>query len=83
VAVVVLASAVLGHAIARTILDPLRLLVQGAEKIQDGEYGHVIDLTGTEDAPTEFKQLVRAFNRCPPPCSRTWRPLRPPPARTS
>jgi diguanylate cyclase (GGDEF)-like protein len=63
VAVVVMASAVLGHAIARTILDPLRLLVQGAEKIQDGEYGHVIDLTGTEDAPTEFKQLVRAFNR--------------------
>lgn len=60
---VVLASAFLGHAIARTILDPLRLLVQGAEKIQDGEYGHIIDLSETVDAPTEFKQLVRAFNR--------------------
>ncbi len=56
-------SAWLGHAIARTILDPLRLLVQGAQKIQDGEYGHVIDPEATRDAPTEFKQLVRAFNR--------------------
>lgn len=56
-------SAMLGHAIARTILDPLRLLVQGAQKIQDGEYGHLIDPAATRDAPTEFKQLVRAFNR--------------------
>ncbi|MDP2847210.1 MAG: diguanylate cyclase [Humidesulfovibrio sp.] len=56
-------SAFLGHAIARTILDPLKLLVQGAQKIQDGEYGHIIDPAATLDAPTEFKQLVRAFNR--------------------
>lgn len=59
----VLLSALLGHAIARTILDPLRLLVKGAQKIQDGEYGHMIDPAATSDAPTEFKQLVRAFNR--------------------
>ncbi len=63
IALVVIFSALIGHAIARTILDPLRLLVQGAEKIQDGEYGHVIDPAATHDAPTEFKQLVRAFNR--------------------
>ena len=63
VGLVVVASAVLGHAIARTILDPLRLLVQGADRIQDGEYGHVIDLSEAGDAPIEFKQLMRAFNR--------------------
>ena len=63
IALVVVFSAFLGHAIARTILDPLRLLVQGAQRIQDGEYGHVIDPAATTDAPTEFKQLVRAFNR--------------------
>ena len=63
VSLIVVASALLGHAIARTILDPLRRLVQGAEKIQNGEYGHVIDLAETADAPTEFKQLMRAFNR--------------------
>lgn len=62
-ALVVIFSALLGHAIARTILDPLRQLVQGADKIQDGEYGHVIDPAATRDAPMEFKQLVRAFNR--------------------
>jgi len=63
IGLVVLFSALLGHAIARTILDPLKLLVQGAQKVQDGDYGHVIDLSGTPGAPTEFKQLVRAFNR--------------------
>jgi len=63
IALVVAASALLGHAIARTILDPLRMLVQGAEKIQDGDYGHVINLADAADAPTEFKQLMRAFNR--------------------
>lgn len=63
IALVIVFSALLGHAIARTILDPLRLLVQGAQKLQDGEYGHVIDPAATNDAPTEFKQLVRAFNR--------------------
>jgi diguanylate cyclase (GGDEF)-like protein len=63
VALVVVASALVGHAIARTVLDPLRMLVQGAEKIQDGDYGHVINLADAKDAPTEFKQLMRAFNR--------------------
>jgi len=63
IAMVVVASAVLGHAIARALLDPLRLLVQGAQRIQDGEYGHIIDLADTAEAPREFKQLVRAFNR--------------------
>lgn len=63
IALVAVFSAFLGHAIARTILDPLKLLVQGAQKIQDGEYGHVIDPAATHDAPMEFKQLVRAFNR--------------------
>lgn len=63
ITLVVVFSALIGHAIARTILDPLRLLVQGADKIQDGEYGHLIDPAATRDAPTEFKQLVRAFNR--------------------
>jgi diguanylate cyclase (GGDEF)-like protein len=63
VALVVVASAILGHAMARSILDPLHLLVQGAEKVQDGEYGHVIDLTDVTDAPKEFRQLMRAFNR--------------------
>lgn len=63
VALVVVASALLGHAIARTILAPLRLLVQGADKIQDGEFGHVIDLSEVGEAPIEFKQLMRAFNR--------------------
>ncbi|MBI5519180.1 MAG: sensor domain-containing diguanylate cyclase [Desulfovibrio sp.] len=62
-ALAVVFSAIIGHTIARTILDPLRLLVQGAEKIQDGEYGHIIDPAATRDAPMEFKQLVRAFNR--------------------
>jgi len=62
-AVMLAFSSALGHAIARTILDPLKLLVQGAEKIQDGEYGHTIELADTRDTPTEFKQLVRAFNR--------------------
>lgn len=59
---VILFSALLGHAIARTILDPLRLLVQGAKRIQNGEYGHEIDPVETRDAPVEFRQLVQAFN---------------------
>jgi diguanylate cyclase (GGDEF)-like protein len=63
VALVVTASALLGHTIARAILDPLRLLVSGAQRIQEGGYGHVIDLAQAHDAPTEFKQLVLAFNR--------------------
>ena len=60
-ALVVVLSAALGHTIARTILDPLRLLVQGANKIQEGEYGHIINIAETMDAPTEFKLLVLAF----------------------
>jgi len=60
---VVLLSAVLGHAIVRTILAPLKLLVQGAERIQGGEYGHAIDLSATPRAPLEFRQLMGAFNR--------------------
>ena len=63
IALVIILSALLGHTIARTILDPLRLLVQRANKIQEGEYGHLINLTATMDAPTEFKLLVLAFNR--------------------
>lgn len=61
--VVAVLSAVLGHAIVRAILDPLRLLVAAAEKIQDGDYGHRIDIAGAPHAPLEFKQVVRAFNR--------------------
>jgi len=60
---VVLCAAVLGHAIVRTILVPLRLLVEGAERIQAGEFGHVIDLSAAPRAPQEFRRLVDAFNR--------------------
>jgi diguanylate cyclase (GGDEF)-like protein len=63
VCAVVLLSAVIGHAVVRTILLPLKLLVQGAERIQDGEYGHRIDLSATPRAPLEFRQLMDAFNR--------------------
>lgn len=58
-----LCSAVIGQAIARTIIDPLRLLVQVAERIRRGEYGHAIAPEAVRDAPAEFLQLVDAFNR--------------------
>ena len=59
----VIASAVLGHAIVRALLGPLRLLLEGAEKVETGEYGHTIDLSRHPGAPEEMVHLVGAFNR--------------------
>ncbi|MDO9630323.1 MAG: GGDEF domain-containing protein [Humidesulfovibrio sp.] len=59
----VVASAVLGHAIVRALLGPLKLLLEGAEKVENGEYGHTIDLSGHPGAPEEMVHVVRAFNR--------------------
>ncbi len=59
----VIASAALSHAIARALLGPLKLLLEGAEKVQSGKYGHAIDLSGHPGAPEEMVQLVGAFNR--------------------
>ncbi|OGR37098.1 MAG: hypothetical protein A2051_06770 [Desulfovibrionales bacterium GWA2_65_9] len=59
----VVASAVLGHAIVRALLGPLRLLLEGAEKVETGEYGHTIDLSMHPGAPEEMVHLVGAFNR--------------------
>lgn len=58
----VLASAVLGHSIVRAFLGPLRLLLRAAERVQDGEYGHIINLAEHPGAPEELVQLVQAFN---------------------
>jgi diguanylate cyclase (GGDEF)-like protein len=59
----VIASAVLGHAIVRALLGPLKLLLEGAEKVETGEYGHTIDLSNHPGAPEEMVHLVGAFNR--------------------
>ncbi len=59
----VLASAILGHGIVRALLGPLRLLLQGAQRVEEGEYGHTIDLSGHPGAPEEMVHLVGAFNR--------------------
>ncbi|MDP3428295.1 MAG: GGDEF domain-containing protein [Humidesulfovibrio sp.] len=58
-----IASAVIGHAIVRALLGPLRLLLEGAEKVELGEYGHLIDLSGHPGAPEELVHLVGSFNR--------------------
>lgn len=62
-AIAVPLAAAVGQSIARSILAPLKLLLAGADMIQEGEFGHVIDLELAADAPLEFKQLMRAFNR--------------------
>jgi diguanylate cyclase (GGDEF)-like protein len=59
----VVASAVLGHAIVRALLGPLTLLLEGAEKVENGDYGHTIDLSNHPGAPKEMAQVVGAFNR--------------------
>ncbi|MBU1230312.1 MAG: GGDEF domain-containing protein [Proteobacteria bacterium] len=58
----VMASAALGHTIVRALLGPLKLLLEGAGKVQDGEYGHSVDLSEISGAPGEMVQLVKAFN---------------------
>jgi len=59
----VIASAFLGHTIVRALLGPLRLLLEGAEKVENGEYGHSIDLSAHPGAPQEMVHVVGAFNR--------------------
>ena len=59
----VIASALVGHAIVRALLGPLRLLLEGAEKVEVGEYGHTIDLSEHPGTPEEMVHLVSAFNR--------------------
>ena len=59
----VIASAILGHRIVRALLGPLRLLLQGAQRVADGEYGQTIDLSDHPGAPEEIVHLVGAFNR--------------------
>jgi len=59
----VVASAVLGHGIVRALLGPLKLLLEGAGKVENGEYGHTIDLSGHPGAPEELVHVVGAFNR--------------------
>ncbi|MDQ7836826.1 MAG: GGDEF domain-containing protein [Humidesulfovibrio sp.] len=59
----IIASAVLGHAIVRALLAPLKLLLEGAEKVENGDYGHTIDLSDHPGAPEEMVHLVGAFNR--------------------
>lgn len=59
----VIASAIIGHAIVRALLGPLRLLLEGAEKVETGEYGHTVDLSDHPGAPEELVHLVGSFNR--------------------
>ena len=59
----VIASAFLGHTIVRALLGPLKLLLEGAEKVQEGKYGHAVELAEFKGAPAEMVQLVLAFNR--------------------
>lgn len=58
----VLVSAPIGHALARSISAHLRMLVSGAERLQQGDYGHTIDEEQFRTSPTEMIQLMRAFN---------------------
>jgi two-component system, cell cycle response regulator len=52
------AAAAVGLGLARSILDPLRLLKEGADQFRGGELSHRVPLTSRD----EFGQLGRTFN---------------------
>jgi diguanylate cyclase (GGDEF)-like protein len=59
----VLIAAPIGHAIAKRIEEPLRLLDDASQRIRAGDFGQTIDAQAIAEAPREIAQAALAFNR--------------------